>query len=255
MIEKVSAKLLDYSDEQIEILSTRTLEDPEKLRDVWTRYQAGETYSLGQATPHWYAGGFGNSKYVADFEYWAKMPSFTVEEMACLSVGIAPKDFPKEVSENLNADNIERLSAPAHFLVMRCRQLTRKFITGPYDSHIGPRTFLAWAEQVSFEVHDEFLSHLRQYHDEAPESLQAPGANGQAAKKPDQREIDKIAQLFTALAIDGYGYRPLLGRSSIPNEIADIASAMGMEISTDTILKYLRHGAKFIPDGWEPTPG
>lgn len=70
--------------------------------------------------------------------------------------------------------------------------------------------------------------------------------------KPDRREIDSVAQLFTAMAIDYLGYRPSDARSSIPKEIAELAASMGMTISDDTVRKYLKLGAKFIDPAWEP---
>ena len=71
------------------------------------------------------------------------------------------------------------------------------------------------------------------------------------AKRPDKREVDKIAQILTAIAISELGYRPGAKRSPIPKEIADSAANMGLEISDDTIRKYLKIGASFLPDDWE----
>jgi hypothetical protein len=68
--------------------------------------------------------------------------------------------------------------------------------------------------------------------------------------EPDKREIDKIAQLFTAIAIDAYGFRPDQKRSPIPKEITDIAARLGLSVTADTVRKYLKRGASFLPPDW-----
>lgn len=55
------------------------------------------------------------------------------------------------------------------------------------------------------------------------------------------------------MTIEYLGYRPGQARSPIPKEIAELAASMGLSLSTDTILKYLRIGAKFLPKDWVPT--
>ncbi len=252
LIENVRAKLLEYSDQQIEILSSHSLADPEKLKDSWRKLFSSEIDRLRGDVPPWYAGGFGHPDRVADFDYWAKMPSFTVEEMTCLSVGIAPKDLPMEVRDNLRPDRINSLKAAAHFLALRYKLLSRTFDPQDYKTSIKPKSFLTWAEQVDFAVHPEFLFLLQKYHAEQSADSAQNGAHSNSKAAPDKREIDKIAQLFTALAIDFLGYVPKQARSPIPKEITEIAGGMGLEVSTDTVLKYLRHGASFIPEGWEP---
>jgi hypothetical protein len=54
------------------------------------------------------------------------------------------------------------------------------------------------------------------------------------------------------MAIDQLGYNPRSARSTVPKEIAELASEMGMSVSDDTVRKFLKLGASFIPDDWEP---
>ena len=68
----------------------------------------------------------------------------------------------------------------------------------------------------------------------------------------DKREFDMIARLFTAMAIREYGYRPDQAKSPIPKEIVDTFAALGLEVSTDTVRKYLKIGTGLLPKGWVP---
>ncbi len=54
------------------------------------------------------------------------------------------------------------------------------------------------------------------------------------------------------MAIDNYGYVPDARRGPIPKEIQDMMAALGLEISQDTIRKYLQIGAKHLPKDWKP---
>ncbi|GAB1364724.1 hypothetical protein MASR1M32_39600 [Rhodobacter sp.] len=47
-------------------------------------------------------------------------------------------------------------------------------------------------------------------------------------------------------------YDPGSKRSPIPTELEDIAARLGLELSHDTILKYLRLGAQHLPKNWKP---
>ena len=95
-------------------------------------------------------------------------------------------------------------------------------------------------------THPKFLELLRGYW-QSEEKQEA----ATVLAKPDKREIDSIAQLFTAIAIDCLGDNPRSVRSPIPKEIADLASQLGMSITDDTVRKYLKLGGSFIAEGWE----
>jgi hypothetical protein len=74
---------------------------------------------------------------------------------------------------------------------------------------------------------------------------------------PDQgrfenREKTSLSKLLVAVAIDAYGYDPTARRSPIPNEIQNIAAALGLTVSTDTIRQYLQMGARHLPRDWKP---
>lgn len=188
-------------------------------------------------------GGFGHPDHRADFEYWCKMPSLSIPEATCLSVGINPGEFDeREFKRLLSESDRSRFWPAVQYLLKRYDLLFRKFY-----SRVGSDRLIIWAEQVDLEIPAEFRQKLLAFH--APPSLRSQ--EDTKASKPDKREIDKIAQLFTAMAIDLYGYVPRDTRSTVPTDIADLAAGMGLQVSTDTIRKYLRIGASFIPDDWQ----
>ena len=110
---------------------------------------------------------------------------------------------------------------------------------------ITPRELFNWFEVVQLEIHPEFKSMYLQEAAASTEPERVP-------PKTDKREIDTICQLFAAMAIDQLGYDPKSQRSPIPKEIAELAASMGLSITDDTVRKYLRRGASFIPEDWEP---
>lgn len=216
---------------------------------AWRKFLLDDVEALRRRTPPWHAGGFGHPDHRADFSYWTKMPKFDLGELTCLSVGISPTEFSWEQLFKMTKSRERAQFRPAvDFLVKRFEQLLRKFgLHGP-DSSVRPADFIEWATQFEFEVDPGFWEPLKRFH--VPKK--APEVAAGRAVKPDKREVDSIAQLFTAMAIEQFGYDPRQARSPITKEIGDLAAGMGMSISDDTILKYLRIGASFIPETWSP---
>ncbi len=190
----------------------------------------------------------------ADFEYWGQMEAFDLHEALLLSVGLEPKHFTSEKLEaSKKAMEKKALLEPIEFLVKRHEQFYRKFPSGSYGKRRVDPTFLYdWFTEVSMAVHPRFLQVLQSRARGQSIVASSPSQGNASSAKPDKREIDKIAQLFTAMAIDQLGYDPKAMRSPIPKEIADISAKMGLDVSDDTVRKYLKAGAKFIPEDWNP---
>lgn len=242
-IELLRERLDGYSDEQIAIILGEQLEDHAGLRKEWERFlESGPGIRLRQPPP-WLAGGFGHPAHRADFEYWSKMPSFSIPEITCLSVGIDPIEYDERKLSHFIKDRDRSSFWPAvQYLVQRYELLMRQF-----GSRVDAKHFIFWADRVRLEIPHEFHQLLYKYHQPSRQATQKKdGASG-----PDKREIDKVAQLFTAMAIEYYGYDPKEARSPTPKEITDLAATMGLEITADTVRKYLRIGASFIPDDWQ----
>ena len=251
LITECAEKLEAYSEHQISIIVAKVEDDNQGVLAEWSRFYTDEIMRCLRGQPPWYAGGFGHPDQVADFEYWSRMPLFSIHELLCLSVGVEPDRFlAAEIKAytRLHGQDLDQRWPTLRFLVRRRVQLDRQFALGASERKVSAKSFLAWADQVAFDAHPEFLRLLRKFHSNArPEGLGRP-----EPAPPDKREIDKIAQLFTAVAIAKYRYDPHQGRSEVPKKIADLASSMGLQISDGTVLKYLRIGASFLPEDWKP---
>ncbi len=239
-IDLLRSRLEGYTDAQIAVLAGEDPEDPDGLRKEWRRLSE----PLRRQSPPWYAGGFGHPDHRADLGYWRLMPDFSLAEATCLSVGIDPKAFDEPKLESLaKRRDRDTLWPPLQYILKRHELLRRKF-----GGSVAARHFFLWAEANELEMPPEFRPSR---HDD-----NWPNSSGDSERtkpaKPDKREIDTIAQLFTAIAIDSYGYDPTAKRGPIPKEIADLAAKMGLKISTDTVRTYLRRGAAFIPEDWKP---
>ena len=250
LVNQCCDKLRRYSEQEIaSLLSPHATSQNDLIKD-WREFLRQQIEHLLSRPLPWYAGGFGHPDHVADFDYWSKMPRFSTEELTCLTIGIEPADFPASAVARLQKQDFGMLWPSLQFLLKRYEQLERQFSVYGHSASTLPNEFLEWVDKVEFKTHPEFLRLLRKYHPavSSAERQQSPAPS----PKPDKREIDKIAQLFTALAIDGYGFKPFATRSPIPKEIAEIAASMGLSISDDTIRKYLKLGATFLPPDWEP---
>lgn len=248
VIGRCKDKLSYYSDAQIETLTEQQTGPVTGLKSEWNSFQKNEVHWLTKHQPSWFAGGFGHPDHLADFDHWARMPRFTIEELTFLSIGVEPENFTMNDLGDIQKLDVRTLGAPIQFLLRRFEQLRRQFSPRGPSQTATPRDFLSWADRVEFETHPEFLAVLRKYHGNAPQQKASTGQ----VPKPDKREIDTIAQILAAIAIEEYGWRPSSARSSIPREISDIAATNGFDVSAETVLKYLRIGAGFLPAGWEP---
>ena len=250
VIAECTKALAGYTEAEIEILAGKP-DEVHQVRFRWSALMIDEIRRLNRnRPPPWYAGGFGHPGYAADFEQWSKMASFTIHELLCLSVGVDPGSFSgKSIAETAALPKLkfDGLWPALQLLVRRREQLMRQFSPGEHERRVRPEPFIFWAEKVAFDVHPEFLRLLRRYHVE--EAIEPPATV--APSRQDPREVDTIAQLFTAMAIDQLGYDPKAVRSPIPKEIAEIAASMGLEVSDGTVRKYLKLGASFIPKDWK----
>lgn len=252
IIDDCVRKLGEFTEEQLEFLTRRGIQEgaARETQREWEKLHSAEVSFMKDKQPPWYAGGFGHPEHVADFDYWSRMPRFTVEETTCLSIGIEPEAFPAHKLIDLQNSPSQKPWPQVQFLARRYEQLRRQFQLQALVSDVRPKAFLEWVERVEFELHPEFQRLLKARHlNNASTTVSVSVAD---ERKPDRREIDKIAQLFTAMAIDSLGYVPGDTRSPIPKQIADIAAGMGMSVSDDTVRKYLRTGATFLPSGWKP---
>lgn len=235
-----SVKLNTYSDDDLMILcnddAARSSRPP--LYTEWNRFQNDELLRINSQEPPWYAAGFGHPKHVADLDYWGKTGRLSVAELTCLSIGIEPKEFALLEGRAITKRATGILLGPLAFFVRRLEQFSRQFSFNPEIQH-SPSRFLAWSNSVELEVHPEFQKLLIRYHG----TRELKAAALEDTHSVDRRELVSVARIITVLAIDNLGYQPTEAKSPIPKQIADLAAEHGINLSVETVRKYLKMGA------------
>lgn len=61
-----------------------------------------------------------------------------------------------------------------------------------------------------------------------------------------KRERETLLKIVIGIAINGYGYTPNSLKSPAPKEIADDLSKLGLNVSDDTVRKYLREAVETV---------
>ena len=220
------------------------------------QYIVTEIEGIIISEPVWFSGGFGNEEHKANFEYWAKMDSLSLVEATCLTIGFAPESF-NETLFSEQAEEESNANEVLEFFKNRGVQINRKFLLTDNFSDLdlfdsfGSRKvrfedLQEWVVQIHLDVPTEFTTSFQKISDR-----DCGIGLATAPEKFDHREKASLSQLLTAFAISELGYDPNASRSPIPKEIQDMAAKLGLEISDDTIRKYLKLGASHLPDGWQ----
>jgi hypothetical protein len=61
------------------------------------------------------------------------------------------------------------------------------------------------------------------------------------------RERESLLKLIIGMALGGYGYDPIAGRSEQPAQIATDLATAGVPLDVDTVRKWLKQGADLLP--------
>jgi hypothetical protein len=208
----------------------------------------------------------------AKYDYWSKAAYFSIDEILWLSAGLEP--LPEFVGALATSSRGAPQRDPVILHMISQRELFRRcFDPNGYERRQTAQTVLHWANLVQYELHPGFRRMLEAMvqRDASPNPASAPTAAplevkpaeaaeqhaAPASDTPDQKRLDPrerigMAKLLVAVAIEQFGYDPTGKRSPIPIELEGIAARLGLEISHDTILKYLRLGAQHLPTGWKP---
>ena len=67
------------------------------------------------------------------------------------------------------------------------------------------------------------------------------------AKQLGTKERESLLKMIIGMARGGYAYDPKLNRSAVPQEIANVLAKHGVTLDVDTVRKWLREAAEFLP--------
>ena len=62
----------------------------------------------------------------------------------------------------------------------------------------------------------------------------------------DNRERETLFKIVLGMAIRGYSYDPKAGRSTVIGEIVEDLKTLGIDVSDDTVRKYLKQATETV---------
>lgn len=223
----------------------------------WVFHRRREIDAAFSRLPLWYTAALFRTDDLANFEHWSRSAFLTLDEVVWLSVGLEPeKAFKDLVSSSAGPSPRigKRPSRVAKYMRRHKEQIRREFDPHNYNPDLLPAPLLDWIERVIFPVHPKFVEMLRYMAGSKSMAVNSrvpiPAAVEAQPGPMDGRERASLAKLITAMAIDGYGFDPTQKRSPIPNEITALTERLGIQVSKDTIRKYLKLGSENLPEGW-----
>ncbi len=221
---------------------------------VWQDDEKRRATEFIEGMNPWIAAALGAPRLMADFAHWEKSAYFELDEVVWLSFGLEPEgSYQGRKVNSFKKGSVDAIDA---FILRRAELIRRQFTPHGYERRVSPEALFAWIMDVRLEVHPGFAAMLSNMVARAKNVTTEPAPNKVAAAvgsgKFDDREKRSLSMLLAALAITDYGYQPNQARSPIPKEFEDMAARLGLELTRETILKYLRLGASLLPKGWEP---
>lgn len=244
---------------------------------------------------------------IADFDYWARLPWWTIDEAIALSFGKDP--------DLVNLETIQPYCGRSQFAkeFERRRRLAVRFqAINQLSDPVFPGIFLAWtkqsqtdvpialeravearwgqvfdwrqlsydqdvyykkeienwkelcetlreqrdqfavkAENLEFEVEarDQCIAQLHAYCEilEAASAENGSALSDAADELLHTKECESLQKIVIGLAIGGYGYDPAAKRNSTVKEMVDDMESAGINISDDTVRKFLRKSMQYLP--------
>lgn len=186
--------------------------------------------------PPWYAGGFGVEGYSPDYDHWAKMDFWSLEEAVCLSLGFKPEAVP---SYHFVKDS------PYHslnFFIERMALVKRApFYQQTRNGEFAPRSFLTWARSKDLDLPAALIN--------------AVGVND-APRRPamlnsvDKRKYDTVLKVVLGLLAKRYGEDLNSVNRDMKQEVTSGLERLGLALDPKTIANVLSEavlaGERFV---------
>lgn len=244
LFNEICAQLASYSDDELLQSFTEMGRPQTPWSESWASANKLEIKQSFSEESEWHLIELFRSKDLADFIHWGRSEFLSVDEITWLSVGLEPREkFIRFAKPSKRTDLAPKPDEVIEYMTRHRELIRRKFDPRNFGDHPDLKDVQFWMQQVNLDVHSGFIDMLETRTTNSSEAAQ----NSEPSKRPHKRELDTVTQLFTVMAMEYYGYRPEDKRSPTPKEIVDAAAARGIEISDDTVRKYLRIGASFLP--------
>lgn len=207
------------------------------------------TTDLMESQPDWFAGGFGNEGYAADFEYWSTMERLSLIEAVCLSIGFDPKFF-NNTNFNIPLERGYYYCDVPQFFFRRLNQFQRNFDIPNSEEPIIPARDLAdWIIKTEIEVHSCFLPALQKH------SRAAKISHNSNKMEFSGSEKQTLLKLIAAMSVENYGFIPSKPKNEATGNIRSDLEIVGLSLDNKTILHWLREAAKLVDDKYWDSSG
>lgn len=168
---------------------------------------------------------------VPNWTDWAKMPSWTAEEAAALTLGLCPQ-----------ADIQEWHPPVRRFATIR-EMIRRACASGDIncDEHgIAPTDYLKWANQYELAMPAELAAEVAR--------IQALVQKRPKDRPLGTRERDTLLKIILGIAVGGYGYDPKQAKSQTITEIHSDFALHGLNLDPETIRRKLKEAVELWAD-------
>lgn len=192
---------------------------------------------------------FGHACVKADFGYWAKVPYWTPDEAAALSLTYLPRF--------VNSDTVKpflETEPEAAEYARRMVLILRAIDINGLKQQFSPAEFIYWAESLGLRLPRQLRTavaavrgaggasqneaeELRRQNELLKTELQQCRA---ANKEPHVRERRSLQTMIAAMSAGRYGFKPISQRNSATSEIVSDIELLGLSLDKDTVLSHLR---------------
>ncbi len=179
-------------------------------------------------------------------EVWVRKSAWLPSEAVLILGYREPSEAVVVELENLRAHQIEDSPFATAFHTVK-ETMQSAIDVGEISSPGRPLEYLRWFDKVKYEVPDELRHAILEIH--APEEL------ARLKNIPDEKEIvlspsekNSLLKLVATMGLKGYGFDPDATRSNTAVEIQSDANLIGLSLDQKTILKWLRHAVKLVPE-------
>ena len=218
---------------------------------------------------------FNKKQAIADFDYWSKMAQWTISEAVALSLGKNP--------EVVNPESLKSTIFPLSPFVRQYQQLSklanRAVLSQMLFDPVYPSIFVKWVKEndISFpeELYEKVMARRGNYVDwkkmyedlleknnknvelanemiaERDQQINDLSALTQQSKPLHTKEKETLLKLVIGMAVKGYGHDPKASRTSTVGEIKSDLDLLGINLDEDTIRKWLRESAEYLPPDYE----
>lgn len=175
-----------------------------------------------------------------DYQKWLQLCFVTVSEASALCIGRKP-DLIGELLDNTDIGTQKMRHRYRDVFLSLERQCEEN---GSRDK-VSPRLFFDWLTNTMYPVPGILISILEKNEGVKSEKLASP-PKSQAATT---REKNQMLKIIIGMAMAKYNHKPLdPKRSSTAINISNSLRTTGIEVSEDTIRKYLKEAKEQLPD-------